>query len=395
MKRKYKKLRYHHFLWVFRFLIVLIMLLLFTIALGKWFHLKWTITIIGIGVLLLIVTVLANRDIIKMAYHIENFNKSNNFLQYELSNRGKNIVTYYPDVQYKKENGVLYLKWRLDGSIIGEKLEKLEKPLSHFLKSRCEEVIDEKGYKTYVLSQKDYPQDIIYDFSELPQLEMGKIQVGNQQISWLDCPHILISGMTQSGKSTLSKILMYQLRKQGVRINYFDPKGSAKMRNFCKANDIKYFSDLEEIATALKEVDAEMRVRGQDLEKIHIKEFEFSTTIYNFFDEMIAYQKLVDSKKYKEVEGYISSIITQGAEKGVMFCAILQRSDTSYIEGAIRDQFGIRVAMGHPNEVLVKMMFPDTPDVKNYRTEKGSGLIYREGIDKMPKELIIPYIINS
>ena len=42
------------------------------------------------------------------------------------------------------------------------------------------------------------------------------------------------------------------------------------------------------------------------------------------------------------------------------------------------------------------MMFgSEFAHVKNYRTEKGSGLIYRVGIDTQPRELLVPYLKNK
>ena len=135
-----------------------------------------------------------------------------------------------------------------------------------------------------------------------------------------------------------------------------------------------------------------MRLRQKDLDVMQIEEAEFNP-VYIFVDELIALAELMGEKRYKtNILSKISSIITQGAKKRVFFGAILQRCDTRYLPGAIRDNLGIRIAMGHQTETAYNMIFPDFSNVKNYRTEKGTGLIYCEGFDTRPKELVVPFI---
>lgn len=53
----------------------------------------------------------------------------------------------------------------------------------------------------------------------------------------------------------------------------------------------------------------------------------------------------------------------------------------------------VRIQMGNGSETSNKMIFgSEFAHVKNYRTEKGSGLIFREGIDTKPRELLVPYL---
>lgn len=82
-----------------------------------------------------------------------------------------------------------------------------------------------------------------------------------------------------------------------------------------------------------------------------------------------------------------------GRSKRVYAGLILQRPDTSFIEGAIRDNLNCRIAMGQMSDTAYKMVFgSDFADVKNHRQEIGSGLIYRQGVDTVPREFLAPYI---
>ena len=115
-----------------------------------------------------------------------------------------------------------------------------------------------------------------------------------------------------------------------------------------------------------------------------------------FFDELLAYSKITSKKQYEEVSKRISSIVVQGRQKRIFYGAILQRPDTEFIDGATRENLNIRIYMGQGTETAYKMMFgSEFAHVKNYRTEKGSGLIYRVGIDTQPRELLVPYLKNK
>ena len=74
----------------------------------------------------------------------------------------------------------------------------------------------------------------------------------------------------------------------------------------------------------------------------------------------------------------------------------MQRPDTTFVEGAIRDNLGCKICMGQMSETAYKMSFgSDFSHVRNYRREIGSGLIYRQGVDTKPRELIAPFICEG
>mgnify|MGYP000148263011 FL=1 len=176
---------------------------------------------------------------------------------------------------------------------------------------------------------------------------------------------------------------------------YCDPKNDTEMKWFCKQNGIKYDSDINDIAKVVREAEEEMRLREQDLNNMELEEADFNP-VYLFFDELIAYSKIASKKTYEEVSKRVSSIVVQGRQKRVYVGAIMQRPDTDFIDGAIRENFCIRICMGQASETTYKMIFgTDFAHVKNYRTEKGSGLIFRVGVDKRVKELLVPYMMKG
>lgn len=395
--RKYKRMKYHQFRWIFKMMIALLVIIGIMIGLNKWFNLKGLITISGIGVLSLIAIALVSRERIKYAFLIEKFITSNDLLQYHFGTWGKKKIDYYPNTTYKVENNSLFLRFRLDGSNIGQRLYDLEQPLADFLKTICTDIIQERGYITYVFECKQPEQMIIHSLEELPESEHGTIQVGNIAIPWRDkLYHFLIVGRTGSGKTELTKQIMYLLKRQNVRVVYCDPKNSIDMHWFCKQYDIRYFSTENDIAKTVREFEESMLHREQDLKNMNnLEQAPFNEEVL-CFDELLAYGKIASKKNFEEVSKRIGSLVLQGRGKQCYVCHITQRADISektILDGATRDNLFVRIQMGNGSEISNKMVFgSEFAHVKNYRTEKGSGLIYREGIDSKPRELLVPYL---
>ena len=397
MVKRYKKLKYHQFAWLIKLLTILLVILLGSMYFSKWFNLKGLITITGIGVLSLIAIALLSRKRIKYAFLIEKFITSNNLLQYHFGTWGKKKIEYYPNITYKVENNCLFMRFRLDGSNIGQRLYDLEQPLADFLKTICTDIIEERGYITYIFELKKPEQQVIHSLEELPKSEKGQIQIGNMEIPWRDkLYHFLIVGRTGTGKTELVKQLMYLLRvTQNVRVVYCDPKNDKDMYWFCKQHDIRYFSTENDIAKAVREFEESMLHRKQDLKNMALENAPFNEE-FLFFDELLAYGKIASKRNFEEVSRRIGSLVLQGRGKQCYVCLITQRADINdktILDGAIRDNLFVRIQMGNGTETSNKMIFDsDFAHVKNYRTEKGSGLIYREGIDSKPRELLVPYL---
>lgn len=394
-KLRYIKLKPKQYKWLQIMMVSFILILICCMVLNRFIEMKKAIIIASIGVLSVIIIAFRNVKTRKYSCLIENFIRSNKLLQVCYDEHGKELIEYYPNVEYAVKDDLLYFRWRLDGTLIAQKLRGIEQALADCLCTLCVDVIEERGYITYIFELIEPKQDIINCLDDLPQLEEGKIKLSNIVIDWKKCYHALFVGLTGSGKTQLAQMFMFSLRRQGVRVIYCDPKNDTEMRWFCKQHDIKYYSNINEIAKVVRETEEEMRLREKDLNSMGIEEAEFNPN-YLMFDELSAFSKIANKKTYEEVSNRLSSIVVQGRQKRVYLGVIMQRPDTDFIDGATRENFCIRICMGQASETTYKMMFgSDFAHVKNYRTEKGSGLIYRLGVDKRVKELLVPYMVKE
>ncbi len=403
--KKWKRLRPSQFSWTKPLLRIwcfcLIILAVLCVTLKERKFLFGTVAMLVIGVVCIATINLKIGKIRKISNLMENFIRSNSLYQSHYAIKGffwqREIehMDYYPIIEYKEvicEN-IFCIRIRMDGCLRSEKFRELEKPLAEMFKTICTERIEERGYLTYCFELQKQKQINIKSCKDIPKAGENEIAFSQDMVwNWKKCPHFLLVGNTGSGKTQLAQYIISYFIKMGIRVIYCDPKNDYEMRHFAEKCGVVYVSEENEIARAVREMEEEMRKRGKELENIGIKEADFRP-LYLVFDEMIAFAKIAEKKTYEETVKRIASIVVMGRSKCVYAGLILQRPDTSFIEGAIRDNLGCRICMGQMSDTAYKMAFgSDFADVKNLRREIGSGLIYRQGIDTKPREFLAPYI---
>ncbi len=405
-KNKWKKLRNKQFLWFYNSILIWILLLITLAVFCVVFHKKniiFGMVAMGIFGILYIATVYIKiGKLMETSKLMEKFIRRNNLYQAHfiaeqgiLGERRVERIDYYPLIEYKvipKEN-IFCIKIRMDGCLRSEKFRDLEQALADMFCTICTDKIEERGYITYCFELHEQKQTRIESESDILFAEENEIAFSNDIVwNWKKTPHLLLTGNTGSGKTQLAQYIIYCLLAQGVRVIFCDPKNDDDMRLFLEDKPVTYVTKENEIARVVRETEEEVRLREQDLKNIGIEEAEFNP-IFLMFDEMIAFAKIAEKRTYEETAKRIASIVVTGRSKRVYAGLILQRPDTAFIEGAVRDNLSCKICMGNMSETAYKMSFgADFSKVKNYRKEIGSGLIYRQGIDTKPREFIAPFI---
>lgn len=406
-KNKWKRLKNKQFAWLYALILIwivsLLALMLFYIVFQQSNIIKGMVAMGIIGVLFIATAHFTMGKRMKISRCMERFIRRNNLYQsHFITKQGilgeckTEMIDYYPIVEYRKKahENLFCIRIRMDGSLRSEKFRDMEQPLADMFHTVCIDKIEERGYLTYCFELNQQEQVKIQSCKDIPSVSENEIAFSNDIVwDWKKSPHILLTGTTGSGKSQLTSYIISCLVKQGVRVIYCDPKNDDDMRLFMQNYpSVEYVTKENDIARVVREIEQEVRSREQDLQSIGIKEAEFNP-VYLFFDEMIAFSKIAEKKTYEETAKRIASIVVMGRSKRVYAGLILQRPDTSFIEGAIRDNLGCRISMGAMSDTAYKMTFgSDFSDVKNLRREIGSGLIYRQGVDTKPREFLAPYI---
>lgn len=404
--REWKQLKNRQFAWfdaVFLLWIVFLLgLLLFSSVFRNTDIIRCMVVVSVIGVAFFAMVYPLIRELRKTSKRMEKFIRRNNlYKSHSIKEQGilgewkTERMDYYPIVEYRKsvQDNAFYIKIRMDGSPYAERFKDMEEPLAGLFKTVCIDTIVERGYLTYSFELRKQKQIRIKSCKDIPQAGKNEIAFSRNMVwNWKKCPHLLLVGNTGSGKTQLAQYVISCLMQKGIRVIYCDPKNDYEMRHFAENCGAVYVSEENEIAKVVRETEEEMRKRGKELDNIGIQETDFQP-LYLIFDELIAFSKIAEKKTYEETAKRIASIVVMGRSKRVYAGLILQRPDTSFIEGAIRDNLGCRICMGQMSDTAYKMAFgSDFADVKNLRREIGSGLIYRQGVDTKPREFIAPYL---
>lgn len=404
--REWKQLKNRQFAWfdaVFLLWIVFLLgLLLFSSVFRNTDIIRCMVVVSVIGVAFFAMVYPLIRELRKTSKRMEKFIRRNNlYKSHSIKEQGilgewkTERMDYYPIVEYRKsvQDNAFYIKIRMDGSPYAERFKDMEEPLAGLFKTVCIDTIVERGYLTYSFELRKQKQIRIKSCKDIPQAGKNEIAFSRNMVwNWKKCPHLLLVGNTGSGKTQLAQYVISCLMQKGIRVIYCDPKNDYEMRHFAENCGAVYVSEENEIAKVVRETEEEMRKRGKELDNIGIQETDFQP-LYLIFDELIAFSKIAEKKTYEETAKRIASIVVMGRSKRVYAGLILQRPDTSFIEGAIRDNLGCRICMGQMSDTAYKMAFgSDFADVKNLRREIGSGLIYRQGVDTKPREFLAPYI---
>lgn len=405
-KNKWKRLKSQQFAWCHNVITVWCVCLLVMLSLYAVFRnqklLLGMVAMFIVGVLCIATAFYKTSRLRKVSHLMEQFIKNNALYQSHYITKGGLLrcretesMDYYPIVEYqeKMRDNIFCIKIRMDGCLRSEKFRDLEQPLADMFCTVCTDRIEERGYLTYCFELEPQEQAKIQSHKDIMTVGENEIAFSGDIIwDWKKCPHLMVIGNTGSGKTQLAQYIISCLLAQGVRVIYCDPKNDDDMRLFMQGKSAVYVTKENDIAKVVRETEEQVRLREQDLQNIGIKEAEFNP-IFLFFDEMIAFAKIAEKKTYEETAKRLSTIVVTGRSKRVYAGMILQRPDTSFIEGAIRDNLGCRICMGQMSETAYKMAFgSDFSDIKNNRREIGSGLIYRQGVDTKPREFLAPFI---
>lgn len=404
-----KRLKPHQFAWTQYLICIWCVCVLFlgmlSVILGKGWCFIGLAVMLGIGVFYIAVMRHCIGKVKSMSNSIEDFIRKNSLYESHYAikrtlfgEKDVEIIDYYPQVMYAEIpcDNVFRLKFRLDGTLIAQRFRELEQPLADMFCTVCTDKIEERGYITYCFELYEQKQAVIESYQDILPAGENEIAFSSDIVwNWKKFPHLLLTGCTGSGKTQLAQYIIFCLLSQGVRVIYCDPKNDDNMRFFLHDKPVIYATKENEIASVVREVEEEVRLREKDLENIGITEAEFNP-VFLMFDELIAFSKIASKKTYEETAKRLASIVVTGRSKRIYAGLILQRPDTAFIEGAVRDNLACKICMGQMSETAYTMSFgSDFTHVKNYRREIGSGLIYRQGVDTKPREFIAPFICNG
>ena len=211
---------------------------------------------------------------------------------------------------------------------------------------------------------------------------------------------LLLVGITGSGKSYALMGLIGQLLNWPVPpvMYYADPKGSdiavlgGSLAPERTADDIDGIIDLlRQFYAAMLARKAEMREKLSGKLGSDFTDFRLPAYIF-LFDEFAAFQASIsrDKKRRDEVEELLRNVILMGRQLGFYMWIAMQKSDSSDIPTAIRDNLPWKICLGNAPSTTLMTVFGRSADLPSRHWDKGQGLVYCDGITAAPRPVSFP-----
>ncbi len=213
----------------------------------------------------------------------------------------------------------------------------------------------------------------------------AKIPITEDLIWNLDqAPHALIAGGTGSGKTYFLFHLLFCAKRHSCTVRIIDPKNAdlfnlIKLKNFDENNVV---SEIPQACRLLRETREEMDHRYQYIFDSNLGSNYRDAYLYPyilFFDEFAALFSACTKKEAEEAFKNLRQIIFKGRQAGVFVILSTQKPDADAIPTAIRDQLGLRVALGNMTADSYRMVFGRN-DLSTYQNcSCGEGYLYFDG----------------
>lgn len=180
-------------------------------------------------------------------------------------------------------------------------------------------------------------------------------------------PHALFTGSTGSGKTTFVKYVLSNILRY-YEVNCIDGKSI----DYIKYSDYfkKYESVLnkENCISMIKKFNDEMLDRFTYLQEIK-EDNIYDKNIYQpkflMIDEYTSFIESLDKKTKAEILNLIGNIARLGRAVGMILILLMQRPDTTFLSGEIRNNFLLRVVLGPNGNEIYRMMFDTADDFEN------------------------------
>ncbi|MGO5030158.1 MULTISPECIES: FtsK/SpoIIIE domain-containing protein [Agathobaculum] len=364
----------------------------------SFFSYLWSAVIL-FGIIRLWLWYRKQRFYIKLEKNLYFFLQSYNLCQTEIIDREK-VVSNSAVFGYLLNDTEIIIRAYKQGDIYTDKMNQFDTSLSALLGLPLENKIDTISYCDYIFSRyKD--RRIIINHSNAAYNNTTILPLSNN-LAWniLKQPHLLLAGVTGSGKTTFLNYLIIEMKKMQADIYICDPKRSdlASLKSILGAEYVA--SDVNNIAKLSRIVKEKMEQRFIDY-KENADHFVYGYSfvdyklnpIFILFDELGAFRASADKKVFAETMANLTEVILKGREMGVFCVLSTQQPNANNIPTELRDNLSVRIALGNMSSEAYRMVFGE--DIKDLSSISavGGGYIYLDGLGwSKPKSFEAPYL---
>ena len=211
------------------------------------------------------------------------------------------------------------------------------------------------------------------------RLALGQVGVEGVPAIWDTSirPHGLVVGQTGAGKTQLARVLIGQAREAG-EVWIGDGKGGD---DFESVFSDSFASGPTEVVAMLDRLADEVERRMDRIRRLGTESADLRPLLC-VVDELAAVQlrrRVEDVKAARDrkerMQASLAEVALTGRSAKVSLLVLLQRPDADAIPGAVRDQLGLRIALGWMSADGYRMVFGTTDLQPPSCLDPGNGWI--------------------
>ena len=286
------------------------------------------------------------------------------------------------------------------GDAFTDKMNDLDTGLSALFKLDIDNKIDTISYCDYIFKKMHDKRIIIKSKNEI-EYNNGVTIPLNNNLSWniLKQPHMLLAGVTGSGKTTFLNYLIMEMMKMKSEIYICDPKRSdlSSLQHYIGKEFVASETNMiAKMSRIVKEIMNNRFIDYKENADIFVYGYSFVDyklkPVFLIFDELGAFRAGADKKVFTETMENLTEIILKGREMGVFCILSTQQPNANNIPTELRDNLSVRLAMGNMSNEGYRMVFGESDDLQSINIT-GGGYIYLDGLGwAKPKCFESPYL---
>lgn len=306
---------------------------------------------------------------------LSRFLLENNLYLVKKVRRDKGIVEKItlPKVYLKQSHYEIQVSFILEGNKFQDRFLNLGSTLEVMFNGDFRDKSFDNGFVKYKIAINRIDSRISIDQVEV---KGSKIRL-MKDVYWdyVKDSHLLVGGGTGGGKTVTLMSIIYALLKVGY-IDICDPKNSdlASLKKLPVFHG-RVYSSKEDIINCFRENVEFMKKRYEVLTSFPDYRPGTYYTHYNLkpkfilVDEWAALMAKIDRdySQQSELMEYLTQIVLEGRQAGVYVIFAMQRPDGEFIKTALRDNFMMRLSVGHLESTGYDMMFGDANKTKEFK----------------------------
>ena len=330
------------------------------------------------------------------------FKKQRIYISVETDSENNIEIVRYPKIKFLKDNGIAIENLHS----VSEKIANLKSDINAALSKdyRVEEYKLDKSRKFYVVQIKNKKEDenMIYRsldgfFEYIKHFKNEEIVISKgYTYNALKSPHILVSGVTGSGKTYfLYNIILANIVHENI-VYIIDRKKDLSRFSKVIGND-KVATELEDIISLINKIyddllETERTIENLETDKLSV-DFRDLTTHYKLtyvvIDEYASIINELDKKQRENLVKKIKYIAQRGRSAGFNLVIAMQQANANTLSTEIRDQLGFKVVLGSSDKTTRSLVLNDN-DVEDIDLKTGQGL-YRDSSSTSSKYITSPF----